>query len=234
MTKSVGNEKRTARLARWVGYTLLVLALFDTIETFVPLGFMNPAWEFRMVGVLVERVPIPLIGLILVFYGEGHFRSGWEILLLKVLSWVSLLVGMLYLLLIPLALSNTLRLYAQNESQINTQINQRISKIQTVKEQLNKAGEKDIEQLLARINPGRSPDIKNPQDLEKIKGQLSSSIAQAENRAQTEAKAAENQRTTLVKTSLKFNLGALVAGGSFIYIWWLTRWARRFSEQSEQ
>jgi hypothetical protein len=230
MTKSAGNEKRTVLLLRWVGYTLLLLALFDVIETFVPPNFMNPAWEFRMVGSLVERVAAPLIGLTLVFYGEANFRAEWEILLLKILSWAALVVGGLYFLLVPLAISDTLRLYAQNEAQLNTQFNQRISRIQKTKDQLSKAGEKDIEQFLGRLNQGRSPDIKNPQDLEKIRTQISSSLDQAENRAKTEAKIAENQRQSLLKNSVKWNLGALVSGVAFIYIWRLTRWSRRFSE----
>ena len=31
---------------------------------------MNPAWEFQTFGGLVERVAVPLIGLVFVFYGK--------------------------------------------------------------------------------------------------------------------------------------------------------------------
>jgi hypothetical protein len=60
---------------RVLGYGLLLLALFDILEMFIPPGFMNPAWEFQTFGALVERVPVPLIGFVLVFYGEKYSRK---------------------------------------------------------------------------------------------------------------------------------------------------------------
>jgi hypothetical protein len=231
MTKSASSEKRTIRLLRWVGYTFLVLALFDVIEAFIPPIFMNPAWEFQMQGTLVEHVVLPLLGLILVFYGEADFRSDWEILLLKIISWSLLVVGFLYLLLIPLGVSATFRLYSVSNNQINAQASQKLTQIQQFKEQLNKASDKDIEKLLSRVNKGGSPEIKSPEDLKKIKNQLSESSTKAESRLKAEAQAAQDiKNTSLLKNSVKGNLGALVSGISFLYLWRLTRWVRKFSE----
>ncbi|MCJ8280423.1 MAG: hypothetical protein MJK14_11100 [Rivularia sp. ALOHA_DT_140] len=45
-------------IMRWVGYGLLILALFDVIEMFIPTRFMNPNWEFQTFGALVEKVAV--------------------------------------------------------------------------------------------------------------------------------------------------------------------------------
>lgn len=232
MTRSEYSKRRTIRILRWVGYGLLVLALFDFIDIFVPLRLQNPAWEFQTLGALVERVPVPLLGLALVFYGEADFREDedWEIVLLKCLSWLCLLFGLLYLLLIPLGVSNTLRLNFQNEIQINAQLDQRVSQIQQLQELLNNGTDKDIEELLTRLSrQSRTPNITTPQQLEETKSQLSSFLTQAQERLKTGAGATRTeQRLRLLKRSVKWNLGALVSGVLFFGLWRSTRWARQF------
>lgn len=96
MAQSVSNVSPSSSLFRLVGYGLLVLALFDFIHILIPLRLMNPMWEFQTTGALVERVPVPLLGLMLVFYGETSSRKRWESNLLKFLSWASLLIGLLF------------------------------------------------------------------------------------------------------------------------------------------
>lgn len=62
-------------IVRWVGYGLLILALFDVIEMFVPANFMNPNWEFQTFGALVERVAVPLIGFVFIFLAGLNERE---------------------------------------------------------------------------------------------------------------------------------------------------------------
>ena len=83
------SQQGSMTIVRVLGYGLLLLALFDIIEMFIPPNFMNPAWEFQTIGALVERVPVPLIGLVLVFFGERHSRTKWEIPILKLLAWLT-------------------------------------------------------------------------------------------------------------------------------------------------
>lgn len=74
MTRADSDQGQSIYRLRWVGYGLLLLALFDTIEVLTPPQFTNPAWEFQTIGALVERVPVPLLGLVLVFFW-GIFQS---------------------------------------------------------------------------------------------------------------------------------------------------------------
>ena len=223
------SQLRSIALWRLIGYFLLVLALFDLVEKLVPLRLMNPAWEFQTLGVLVERVPIPLLGLVLAFYGERNWRSRWELPLLKFLSWLALLLGVAFLLLVPVGISNTVRIERQNSQRLTAQVDQQMTRIQQVEDVLERAKTPaEMEALISRLDrQGRSPNIKDSQQLEQVKEQLSDSIAKGEERMIEQAEATRSsQRLGLWKSSVKWNLGALVSGVLFIGIWRGTRWAR--------
>ena len=216
------SQVNSISVLRTLGYGLLLLALFDIVEMFVPPNFMNPAWEFQTFGALVERVPVPLIGLALVFFGEMHSRSKWEFPTLKLLSWLTLLFALLFLLLIPLGIGNTLRLNNQSVAQISTLSKQKISQAEQLEKQLNQATQQQIDNFIK--SQGRSLDGKNPEEL---KSQILSQVTKAKEQIQTQAEATQSLRgLSLIKSSVKWNLGALVAGSLFICIWKGTRWAR--------
>jgi hypothetical protein len=216
------SQQGSMNILRSLGYGLLLLALFDIVEMFVPPNFMNPAWEFQTFGALVERVPVPLIGLVLVFFGELNSRSKWEFPLLKLLSWLTLLFALLFFLLIPLGVGNTLRLNNQSAAQISTLSKQQLSQAEQVEKQLNQATPQQIDNFIK--SQGRSLDGKNPEEL---KTQVLSKVSQAKKEIKTQAEATQSSRgLSLIKSSVKWNLGALVASGLFITIWKGTSWAR--------
>ena len=223
------NLLKSIRILRWVGYGLLVLFLFDLVETLVPLRLMNPVWEFQTMGTLVEIAAVPLIALGLVFFGEGISRAKLERPVLKSLSWLALLYGMVMLLLIPLGAVNTLRIDRQNNARITTQVAQQMTQIKQVKDQMATATTKEkMQELLSLLElEDRFPDIQESQQLEEVTKNLSSFITQEENSVKSEAEAIRaSERLALVKNSVKWNLGALVSGILFILIWRFTSWAR--------
>ncbi|NJK39107.1 MAG: hypothetical protein HC920_16110 [Oscillatoriales cyanobacterium SM2_3_0] len=114
---------RSANLFRWVGYGFLLLTLLDIAEILFPPRFMNPAWELQAMGQLVERVAVPLLGFILVFFGERNSRERWEVPLVKLFSWLTLLYAVLYFLLVPLGVINTLRIDKQIISKLLLKLN---------------------------------------------------------------------------------------------------------------
>ena len=216
-------------LWHWIGYGLLILSLMDVIFLLFPPQIMNPAWEFQTIGGLVERVAVPLIGFLLVFYGERIGRLRWEFPLVKILSWLTLLIGLLFLLLIPLGIVNTIRLDKQAQSQISSQVDLNINQIQEVKKQLETAQTpEEMENLLRRLDSqGRAPDIQTPEQVQKVKEEVSNFIANAESQLSNQANVVQSdQRLTLLKNSIKWNLGALISATLFLMIWRATRWAR--------
>jgi len=209
-------------ILRVLGYGLLLLALFDIVETFVPPSFMNPVWEFQTFGAIVERIPVTLIGLALVFYGELQARNKWEFLTVRLLSWLSLLLAIIFILLIPVGVSNTVRLSKQSYTQINNLSQQQLTQAEQVEQRLSQAKPEQIESFLK--NQGRSIEANNPKEL---KEKVLSEVSQAKERIKLQAKANQStQRLNLLKNSVKWNLGALVTSALFFVIWRTTNWAR--------
>ena len=217
LMKSKISEWWSNPLFRVVGYALLALSLFDIVNIFIPARFADPVWEFQIATSLVERVPVPLLGLVLVFGGEATLR------VLRFLSWACLIVGLLFLLLVPLGISSAWRINQQNQQQFTTQLTRQTAQIGQLKTQLNRATTaQELSNVLTSLNPqGRVPQINNPQQ---VKNQLLAEISQAEGRAQTKAEASRaNASLLLFKNALKSTLGALVSGFVFLSIWYQAR-----------
>jgi predicted house-cleaning noncanonical NTP pyrophosphatase (MazG superfamily) len=120
-SKSAPTNWHPRTVFRPVGYCLLVLAIIDIIDILFPLQLLNFNWELFVIPQLVERVAVPLIAIALIFYGETRVTSRIEVIVLKVLRWFSLLLGVFFILLLPLILVDTPRLQAQ----INTDISRK-------------------------------------------------------------------------------------------------------------
>lgn len=225
MTKSNTNESWFAPLFRLVGYGLLALSLFDIIDIFVPSLFTNPAWEFQVVRNLVERVPVPLLGAVLVFAGEKSLR------IFKFLSWACLVVALLFFLLIPLGLSASVRIDQQSSQQLSAQVNQQTTQLQQLEAVLNKATTPaEIQSILTRLNP--QGGVVSAQNLPQIKSQLLTRIAEGQRQIKTQAATNRaNAQRLLVKNAIKSLLGALVSGTIFLMLWRQTNRALKANRQ---
>lgn len=231
--RSEGNEWQSIFLLRMLGYCLLLFVLFDFIYLLFPPRLMNPIWEFQTIGGIIDRMALPLLGLVLVFLGEANLRSKKEIFVLKYLSWLSLVIAVLLLLLIPICLSNTLRINNLNNTNITTQATQQMSQIQQFEEQLGKATNNDLETLLARIKTqNNATDITNSEDL---KSRLLADSNKAKKNLEAQVAAArENKRLELIKTALKSILGAIISAFLLIRIWQATLWARKLTRRKDE
>lgn len=225
LTSENSNESSSHLIIHAVGYGLLLFIFFDIVDILFPPRLMNPIWEFQTIGALVELVPLPLIGMVLVFYGGESYRGKWEKLILKLLSHAAIVIGVLFLLLIPLCISDAIRINNMNNEQINTQFNKGVSQIQQFEQQLNKATEQDLTNLMARLNSqSGSPKIENPQEL---KTRLLADAQNSQTNMKTQADATlKNKGLNLMKNTVKWCIGALIAGDLFIRIWQATRWVR--------
>ncbi len=173
---------------------------------------------------------MPLIGMVLVFYGEKLDRKKWEIPLVKLLSWLTVLFAVIFFLLAPLGIINTVRLNNRSNAQIDMEMQQQTEQIAQVKKLLAKASTPaEMQQLISRLDTqGSTPNIMDSQQLDEIKQQVSEVINQAETTLQTQAqKARSNRQINLFKNSVKWNLGALVSGALFVFLFTGTAWARK-------
>jgi hypothetical protein len=246
MTESASENRSVYRL-RWVGYGLLIFALIDTVQLLIPPGFTNPVWELQtLLGGLVDRVAVPLLGFALIFFGEFYDRIGLEKIALKILSWLCLVLAIVFLLMIPLGVINTARVDTANESQVNTQLAQSKQQLkqakdqqlpQLVKQAEERLSQSDAEGLKAIATQlslevsasANSEELRSQiqQQLNTRKTQLQQQLNTQESQLDEQSKAAlRNQRIGLFKNSVKWNLGALIASTLFFILWRTTNWAR--------
>lgn len=214
------TQEATIGIIRTLGYGLLLLAFFDWLEILIPPQFMNPAWELQTIGALVERVPVSLIGFVLIFYAELDSRNKWELPLIKLLSWLTLLLAIIFFLMIPLTVADTVRLSKQSTEQIKAASKQQITRAEQLQQQLNQATPEQIDNILKQ--QGAAVQGKSAQQ---FKDELATKLSQAKTQIQSQAKTVESkQGFNLMKSSVKWGLGALVAASLFFSIWKGTRW----------
>lgn len=216
-------------LCRVIGYGLLAVAFFNVVDIFVPSDFTNSTWQFNTVGTLIERMPVALVGTLFAFWGGTDYRSRWEQFLLRLLSWSTLVIGILFLLLVPLVVRAAMVIDAQNMLQINAQYDQQISQLEQVQTQLNTATGEQVNSLIEILksqNP--SLNINSSGDLQR---QVVAEVTRAKKTALANSESNRNsQRLTLRKTVVKWSLSALISAFLFFSIWRMTQWARRFSK----
>ena len=222
------NVLRVIPLWRLVGYALLFLFLMDVAEIVIPPSFLDPQWEFNVLGQIVERIPIPLLGFLLIFYGGNYLRQKWENWFLKIASWLTLVIGILFILAVPLGIIDTFRIDNQTQQNITDRTSQSLQVLQEVENQLGKVqNAQQMQVLIAQLNRGNAPRLDNPEQLEQVRTDLKKFIdnnrEELKNQANTAKKEAQH---SLMKRSIKWNIGALLSGALFIMFWKMTKWAR--------
>lgn len=215
-------------LFAWVGYGILIFTLIDFLYILIPPQFTDPVWEFQAIGQYVERIWAPLLGLSLIFYGRSGDVKLAEMQLLRLLSWLALLLSLFYLVMIPLGIKDAERLYSRLTTEANTQLSQQQQQLQQVKAQVEKATTpQQLGQLAAALaQQGQAPSIDDPQA---FKERLLFELAKAETNLTTQITGQQKtQQRNLLKQAVKWNVGALIGAIWLLIIWWETGWARNF------
>ncbi len=228
------TQNRSVYRLRWIGYGLLIFFLIDSLTILIPPQFTNAAWEIQAVGNLVDRVVVPLLGLALVFFGEYFDRGKLEPIVLKILSWLCLLLALLFFLMAPLSGISAVRINSQTSEVANQQLAQQISNLDNIERQINQG---TPEQLKALAQQLKRPEIQeqlkaqgidvNLDDPQQLKSVFLERVRGRKAQLQTQVDTALSGRTAnLVKSAVKWALGALIASALFFLLWKSTDWAR--------
>ena len=227
MNISQDRQMFSSGILRLVGYGLLTMAGVDLVFLLIPFKLMNPTWEFQTMGAIVERIPVTLLGLTLVYYGEREDRAPIERLLLRWLSRLSLVAAILLVLMIPLSITDSFRIYYQHNAGINAKVVSQIDILQDFKQQLKNAkSSTEIERII--VNKSRQTvDIPDSIDHQKLKTDIITSLQKNQNDLSDQAKYLRYKKKSMLLTNcIKWNLGALISACLFFFIWKTTLWAR--------
>lgn len=220
-------------ILRLVGYGLLLMASIDFLFLLIPLQLMNPSWEFQTLGAMIERIPVTLLAMVLIFYGERDTRAPVEVYVLKYLSRLCLVVSIVLILSIPLSITNSFRIYNQHNAEINVSLVNQADAAKKLKNNLQSSNTSTEISNALQKQTGKKiiiPDSVNAQKLKtEILDNLQVSQQQLLDRAQTSR---AEKRFILRKNCIKWNLGAAIASILFFMLWKSTLWARLEQNQS--
>jgi hypothetical protein len=207
-----------------IGYGFLGLSLFDHINIIYPIKINEPIWIVDTLGQISERIPILWIGFLLVFFRREGYVRRWEVGVLKFLSWLALILGIVYLLMIPMLIGNTIRVYRLIDTQIDARASEQTEKIKKAKEQVIQTREEDISKYLQSRNQLNSPQVNTPKEFkENLLQQANKNLSEIEANIQT---VKSSQLGDLVKRTIKWSLGNFLSAFVCAWIWYLTRWTR--------
>jgi hypothetical protein len=211
----------TLALIRVIGYVFLAFFLFDFADTLIPLRLTNPTWEFQTFGALVEKVPVLFLAYAMIYLGRNFGRKPLEQFLLSLITWLALILGLVYLLMIPISIINTNRLLTLNHQQ-TLQLDIQIAQVKKAQTNLKTTKtQSELQQILSRDlgNNSPIPELENPEQVNTLKNRLTTVITDGEVKLKEQAQSLRDVRLELLKKSVKWNLGSLLSAVLLFYIW---------------
>ena len=226
------QDRDNTKIINLVGYAFSILSLLDLVFLLIHPQFFNPQWEMRTMGKIIETVWAALLGFMLIFYRpQGQTIKLRQLKKLSFLSWLALSIGILYLLMIPLLANNARIIYQNNQKQSLQQIEQQTRQLKQFKQKLNNSSDDRLTEL---FQPKQSPKIplESP---EKLRNKLLKTVLEKQEKIENKLKKQlQLKQTSLIKITLKWTIGAIISGVSFILIWKWTKWIRVASVKDDR
>ncbi|MGB3208634.1 MAG: HpsJ family protein [Crinalium sp.] len=234
------NSNQFAALAlKLVGAIMILSSLLDYIVLLFPFNPTDKAWQLNTTAQLVDRGIIPLVGIALLIAGywmstrDNHPAPGqpWQDLRFWALLLSSFL-GLIFLLLVPLHLSNintqkelALTQISQGASQAEAQLQNQLQQVEALAK--NEQRLKELDQAinsgqvqgeeLARLTAIRDQLQTFKQDPKAINQQLETLKAQIRSRKLDAEKKANEQA---LKLGIRTGLSSLLLALGYIALGW--------------
>jgi ABC-type multidrug transport system fused ATPase/permease subunit len=109
------------------GWALVIGSLITYAYLLAPLRLMDADWEFETMSAVVDNSLLALLGMALVFHGRAPALALQKLIAMRALLVLSMILGIFYLLIIPLAYSDSQRLEGRQDEQFKeAQYNQKM------------------------------------------------------------------------------------------------------------
>lgn len=213
---------------RLIGYGLLISTLIYIFDSALPLQLTDPAWTIGFISIFLERLSVIFVALVFIFLGEWEERSRWEKPILKMLSWLTLVAGLLVLLLIPLGVSAGINLGEQTKANINAQYQQQLLQLQQAQDRLKTAKPDELQTILeqSQLQDSSLKSLNTDQFQEKLSNNINAARQKA---AMGRDASQQKEQAALRQTVLKLSLLSIISSFVFFYSWALTGWVRQKS-----
>jgi hypothetical protein len=237
------NSSFVSLALKLIGVIFILSSLLDFATLLIPPQWGNPQWQLGFATNMVDRGIVPMVGIATILIGywidnvsEKLQKKGFDLRL--PLYILSILLGALFLLLVPLHLSNlgkvqsnalsqiergseqgkgqiqsflvNLNTLAQNPQLLNKEIQQRTSLIESGQYQGRQLSAPQIEQL--KQQKDQLQELNNlAKDPQKLKDKVDSIKRDLQNRLDAQKREAEDRaKTEAVKQGLRTGLSSLM------------------------
>jgi hypothetical protein len=212
---------RSVALMHWIGYGLLLFGFLDLFFLFISQAWSSAGWFVLVLEQFVTSMPVLLVGFGLSFFGELKPRLAWEIKIVRWLSWTTLVLSAVLLLLIPLGMYSTVQVIDQNEQGISSKGEYELLRLNTLEAKVFATHSfQELKALSQALGSSKTEAKEIKLDiLQKIKFQKIKT-----DRNTTSQVLTANFKS--IKKILKVSLSAMLASFFCFWLWKNTAWAR--------
>jgi 4-amino-4-deoxy-L-arabinose transferase-like glycosyltransferase len=207
-----------------VGWALIIGSIISYGYLLFPVRFFEAAWEFETMGALVDNSLLCLLGMGLVFHAREPVLKMQKLIALRVLLAVGCLVGLAYLMMVPLALSNERRLgetLAQQSAATGDLYADRLAKIQATLKKVKTIQElKTLGTMLNFVpTPTEIKELRLDEDFDRLQQWSERQINSRLNKQKQEAQQLiERNLAKLQKDCIRIVAGAILAAICYLLL----------------
>lgn len=233
----LSHWEKGASLINQIGYSILLFSAIDFAVILIPFRVTNPAWELEAIKQLINQAIVLLVALVLVFYRPMNISRKLTKLVLAALSWLSLVLGIIYLLLLPLAMVNVGRVTLIQQNNLNNRLTQEQRVFDEQAKRVSRPGitEQELQgwAQIARLTPASLARDKaaNISLQQSILNQFQAGREATTQRTQQNLSSLQKQS---LKETISIILRGLIVAVSLIWIWFSSGWARKSLKKSRR
>ena len=213
------------KLFRFTGGLLLAFFLIETFSSLVDLRLRDPASELRFASQMTDRIPLALLGLVLLLCHPRFLRKKIESSALRILATLPLVLAVGYLLLIPLTMFAAANFFRNATFGLAQQVEEQVKKVRAVRDATLNLSPEEQQAMVDRYNQAnpKKQAVDVPGFLNTLNEEVRSSEARLE---QERRKVMGTQQKNLYGAQLVQSLKILAGATAFFFLWRLTAWAR--------
>ncbi|AFZ43071.1 hypothetical protein PCC7418_0856 [Halothece sp. PCC 7418] len=210
-------------LLNWLGYIILFVSVIDYVRVLYPPQLTNSNWEFETFILLVNNTWLVLLALILIYLPNRAQIRRFELSFLKLLRWLTLLGGIIFILLVPLTLVNANRLNENATAQLGQQQTNQQEQLNNLKEALENESLSffQLQRLRDQFN------IENVPESSTLEQTLIQKIEERKQRIRQQVNTEKQNRfRELLVEAIRNSFAGLLIGAFLIRLWWEARWVK--------
>lgn len=210
-----------------VGGGLLTLFALDLAQAMAVYRPFNPEDDQALVLQVIERIAVPLVAYVLIFWWESPAAGRFELTVRKLLSMGSLLFSLACVGLAIMAVQSGVRLENRATQALDQQARERTATLDRLAKEIPQMPPNRVRATYQEVT--RRPEVPLEMSTEEMRAQMLAALPEAHTASQTAwIDSTARARRLQFLMSAKYFFGGIIAAVLFFLIWDATHEARAF------